>query len=76
LPFDKLKAPSIAEGLRVDPEQRFTHRPKGRTLAPPNGSKRSNIQFRKERIQRWNGEKDRFNRPRHGRKEEGDPDVE
>jgi hypothetical protein len=23
LPFDKLKAPSTAEGLRVDPERRF-----------------------------------------------------
>jgi hypothetical protein len=24
--------------LRIDPERRFTHRHKGRSLAPPNGS--------------------------------------
>jgi hypothetical protein len=48
LPFDKLKAPSTAEGLRVDPERRFFLHLKRRGLpstraqaegAPPNGSR-------------------------------------
>jgi len=34
LPFDKLKALSAAEGLRVDTERRFCPCPKGPGLAP------------------------------------------
>jgi hypothetical protein len=30
--------------LRVDPERRFIHRPKGRSLTPPNGSKISVVE--------------------------------
>jgi hypothetical protein len=32
--------------------------------------------LRKERDLRWDREKDRFDRTRHGRKNEGDPDVD
>ena len=38
MPFDKLKVPSIAEGLRVDTERRFLPRFKNRGLAPSNVS--------------------------------------
>jgi len=39
MPFDRLKAPSTAEGLRVDTERRFLPRFKHRGLAPSNVSK-------------------------------------
>jgi hypothetical protein len=38
MPFDKLKAPSTAEGLRVDTERRFLPRFENRGLARPNVS--------------------------------------
>jgi hypothetical protein len=38
LPFDKLKAPSTVEGLRVDTERRFLPRFKNRGFVPPNVS--------------------------------------
>ena len=38
MPFDKLKAPSKAERLRVDTERRFLPRFKNRSLAPSNVS--------------------------------------
>ncbi len=36
MPFDKFKAPSTAEGLRVDTERRFLPRFENRGLAPSN----------------------------------------
>ena len=42
MPFDKLKVPSTAEGLRVDTERRFLPRFKNRGLAPSNVSNYQN----------------------------------
>jgi hypothetical protein len=38
MPFDKIKAPSTTEGLRVDTERRFLPRFENRGLAPSNVS--------------------------------------
>jgi len=48
MPFDKLKVPSTAEGLRVDTERRFLPRFKNRGLAPSNVSIPDKFQILKD----------------------------